>query len=159
MSKTRLASFAMVVMFAIAGTATAQQYGYGHAMMGGYGMGHGMMGQGMMGQGMGPGMMHGSGYGYGVDWTPGQRAKILEIEQRVAQQHWDLMGKMHQQGYRGAQVYRDGKFDEQAARKNYDAMEASRKQMFEAWLTAQKEMNALLTVDQRQTMQRHWQGR
>ena len=157
MSKARLASFAMVAMFAFAGTAAGQQYGYGHGMMGqgmmGPGMlGQGMMGPGMMGQGMmGPGM---HGFGYGVDLTPEQRAKMLEIEQRFAQQHWDLMGKMHQQGYRGAQVYRDGKFDEQAARKNYQATDAAHKQMFETWLKAQKEMDALLTPDQRQKMQR-----
>jgi len=174
MRKALLASLVMVAMVAVAGTAGAQQYGYGPGMMQGYGMGPGMMGQGMMGQGMmgpgmmgpgmmGPGMMggmmHGYGYGYGVDLTPEQRSKVLDIEQRFAQQNWDLMGKMHQQGYRGPQVYRDGKFDEQAARKNYEAMEVSRKQMFETWLKAQKEMDALLTPDQRQKMQRGWQGR
>ena len=133
----------------------------GYGMMGGYGMGPGMMGPGMMGYGygmgpgmMGPGMMGGYDY-YGLDLSPEQRAKISDIRQRLAQQHWDLMGKMHQQGYRMS-FYRDGKLDEQAARKGYETMAASHKEMFESWLQAQKQVDAVLTAEQRQKLQRGW---
>ena len=151
----------LAVAVLLAGTALAQPgpgmmggYGMGPGMMGGYGMGHGMMG----GYGMGPGMMGGYGYGYGVDLSPEQRTKMSEIQQTLAQQHWDLMGKMRQQGYR-MNFYRDGKLDEQAARKAYEGMAASQKEMFESWLQAQKQMDGLLTPEQRQKMQRGYSGR
>lgn len=130
----------LVVAALVAGTVVAQP-------------GPGMMGPGMMG----PGMMGGYGYGYGLDAMPEQRTKMADIQQRLAQQHWSLMGKMHQQGYQANGLYRSGKLDEQAARKSYEEMEASHDQMFESWLQAQKEMDALLTPEQRQ-LQR-WNGR
>lgn len=139
--------------------------GYGGpGMMGGYGgpgmMGPGMMGgyggSGMMGPGMmGPGMM--GGYGYtGVSLTPEQQSKMLEIQKKLDQQRWDLMGKMHQQGYQGMHAYKDGKFDEAGARKQYEVMSALHKQMFELMIQGQKEMDALLTPEQRKQLQQPW---
>lgn len=155
----RIAVFAIAAL--LAGTALAQAGPgmMGPGMMGGYGMGPGMMGGYGMGPGMmGSGMMGGYGYGYGLDLNPDQQAKMSDIQQRLAQQHWDLMGKMHQQGYR-MNFYRDGKLDEQAARKAYEAMATSHKEMFESWLQAQKQIDALLTPEQRQKLQRGWPGR
>ena len=127
-------------------------YGMGPGMMGPGAMGPGMMGPGMMGPGMGPGMMGGYGPYYGLDLSSEQRAKIAAIQKEFARKHWDLMYRMHEAGWPMHEVYREGKFDEQAARKAFDAMSEARKQMFEAWLDAQKRMDAVLTADQRQKL-------
>ncbi len=130
-----------------------QGYGMCPGMMGGYGQGYGM-GFGMMGgygqgYGMGPGMMGGY-YGHGgyadLDLSPEQRAQMRAIQRDLMQKRWQLMEQMHAQ----AETFDDaGAFDEQAARRAYDAMAAARKQMFEAQLDARKRMTAVLTDEQR----------
>lgn len=129
--------------------------GYGGCpMMGGYGMGPGMMGgyggyPGMMGggYGMGPGMMGGYYGAYGnLDLTPEQRAQIRAIRHDLMQKRWDLMEQMHEQA---ETLYGPGEVDEQVARRAYDAMAATRKQLFEAQLDANKRMAAVLTAEQR----------
>lgn len=117
-------------------------------------MGPGMMGPRMMGPGMwgyGPGMW---GYGpyYGLDLSSEQRTKIAAIQNEFARKHWELMYRMHEAGWRMRDVYRDGKLDEQAARKAFAAMSEVRNQMFEAWLEAQKRMDAALTAEQREKL-------
>jgi len=136
-------------------------YGMGPGMMGGYGMGPGMMGPGMMGggYGMGPGMMGGFGYGYGLDLSDEQRAKIGEAQQEFAQKHWELMGRMHQQGGPMSYAFGPGAIDEKAARKAYEAMAEAQKQMFELSLQTRKKIDAVLTPEQREQMQRGWRGR
>src|SRR5665811_863019 len=99
----------------------------------GYGMGPGMMGGDSApgGYGMGPGMMWGDGPGgHGLDLTDEQRTKIAEIRNEFSHKQWALMEKMHAPGWRPGDIYRDGKFDEQAARKAYDTRADMRKQMF-----------------------------
>lgn len=128
-------------------------YGMGPGMMGHYGMGPGMMGE----YGMGPGMMW--GYGPGIpDLTSEQRKKIGEIQKDQRQKQWQLMEKMHEQNFQSGGAYRDGKFDEQAARKRYDEMAALRKQMFENSLQERKRIDDVLTPQQRQQLQRPWGG-
>lgn len=175
------------LLIAAAGSASAQPAGPGPGMMGGYGMGPGMMGgygggygmgPGMMGgygggYGMGPGMMGGYGMGPGMMWgygpggweyaipnlTNDQRTKLTDADKNFHQKQWQLMEKMHELGYQSANVYRDGKFDEQAARKNYDAMADLRKQMFENSLELRRKIDGILTPQQREQMQRPWGGR
>jgi Spy/CpxP family protein refolding chaperone len=141
-----------------AGMGPGMMGGYG----GGYGMGPGMMGPGMMGGGfgMGPGMMGGyGGYGYGLDLSDEQRAKIGEAQQEFAQKHWELMGRMHQQGGPMSYAFGPGAIDEKAARKAYEAMADAQKQMFELSLQTRKKIDAVLTPEQREQMQRGWRGR
>jgi Spy/CpxP family protein refolding chaperone len=138
--------------------------GMGPGMMGGYGPGYGM-GPGMMGGygpgGMGPGMMggFGPGLGYGVDLSDEQRAKISGIQEELAQKHWELMGRMHQQGGPMSQAFGPGPIDEKAARKAYEAMAEAQKQMFELSLQSRKRIDAVLTPEQREQMGRGWRGR
>jgi Spy/CpxP family protein refolding chaperone len=134
-------------------------YGMGPGMMGGYGMGPGMMG-GYGGYGMGPGMMGGyGGYGYGPDLNAEQRAKVSEIQQEFARKHWELMGRMHQQGGPMYEAFGSGAVDEKAARKAYETMAEAQKQMFEASLQMRKKIDAVLTPEQREQMGRGWRGR
>lgn len=134
-------------------------FGMGPGMMGGFGMGPGMMG-GYGGYGMGPGMMGGyGGYGYGLDLSDEQRTKIGEAQQEFAQKHWELMGKLHQQGGPMSFAFGPGGVDEKAARKAYEAMADAQKQMFELSLQTRKKIDAVLTPEQREQMQRGWRGR
>jgi Spy/CpxP family protein refolding chaperone len=158
----------------VAGLVAAQPYGMGPGMMNGYGYGAGYgygMGPGMMGgygpgagygYGMGPGMM-GGGFGAeayaGLELTAEQRQKIAEIQQATAKAQWQLMGTMHQQGYRMYGNGGPGAFDEAAARKSFEAMSEARKAMFELQIDARKKVDAVLTPQQREQLRRYWSSR
>ena len=147
----------------VAGVVAAQPYGMGPGMMNGYGPGAGYgMGPGYMagpsGHGMGPGMMGSSaGEAYaGLDLSLEQRSKIAEIQQATAKAQWQLMGTMHEQGYRMYGNAGPGVFDEAAARKSFEAMSESRKAMFEMQIEARKKIDAVLTPQQREQVRKYW---
>jgi len=134
----------------VAGSAPAWSQG-GPGTGWGPGYGYGMMGPGMnpgmMGFGMGP-----WGWGNVIDLTPEQRKKIAEIRQETARQNWQLMSKLHEQGGPMYQAYDSGEFDEQAARKAYDAMAQAHKQIFESSLDARKRIESVLTEEQKKQL-------
>ncbi|HJV62856.1 MAG TPA: Spy/CpxP family protein refolding chaperone [Albitalea sp.] len=158
--KIRHAVFAAAASALVAG-ALAQPFGMGPGMMGGdggYGMGPGMMGSGY---GMGPGMMGGyAGDAYaGLNLTPEQRRKIADIQQETSKAMWQLMGTMHQQGYHMRDIFGPGPLDEASARKAFQTMTETQKAMFELRLDARKRIDAVLTKDQREQLQRYWSSR
>ena len=162
MKRTLIA--AAVASLVVAAAAFAQPYGPGYGPGGGYGPGYGM-GPVMMGgygpgggYGMGPGMMggYGPGYVYGLDLSAEQREKIGEIQQEFAKKQWGLMTSMHSPGGPMEQMFSG---DEKAARQAYEAMAAARKQMFEAQLDMRKRVDAVLTKEQREQLQRNYRGR
>ncbi len=187
--KRALIAAAAGLLLSISTSACSQPYGMGPGMMGdgwgqggGWGMGPGMMGgygpgggcgPGMMGGwGMGPGMMGGYGPGWGMGpgmmggWGPGglnlseeQRNKLAEADRELAAKQRALMESMHALRWGSADLYPGGKFDEQAARKAFDAMADLRKQMFELSLQAQKNTDAILTPQQREQLRQGWRGR
>jgi Spy/CpxP family protein refolding chaperone len=121
----------------------------------GLGMGNGN--NGMMG---GPGhemMMGGFGTRNIPDLTPDQRSKITSIRRDLRNRQLGLMDQMHDQ-WAGTNYYRNGQFDEQAARHAYDATEKIHRQMFENSLDAQKRIDALLTPAQKQQLQKSYSG-
>ena len=141
--------------------------GYGPGMMGG-GYGRGMMGggygPGMVWDGHGPGMMGGYGLGPGMMWdgpsgawtsipdlTDEQRSKITQIQKENRQKQWALMQAMHELQFQQGSS-RDGMFDEQAARKAFEARETLRKQMFENGIQMRKGIDAVLTPKQREQL-------
>lgn len=137
--------------FAQPGPAAARKGGA--AMMGPHhgmtGTHHGMMGGcGMMG-GWGMGMMGGE-YS-SLDLTKEQRNKIYAIHRECRDKQFALMDRMHD-SMQSATFYRDGKFDEQAARNAHAEAEKIHRQMFENMLNAQKQVDALLTPQQRQQL-------
>jgi len=152
-------AIALATSALLAGTASAQPAygpgmmgGYGHGMMGGYGGGYGPGMMGGYGSGMGPGMMGGPG-GAGLDvpdLTADQRGKIRQVQQDFWKKQWPLMQQMH------ATMWDDGagSFDEQAARKNYEAASALHKQMFENGLEMRKRVDAVLTPKQKEQLRR-----
>lgn len=143
--------------------------GYGPGMMYGYGMGPGMMygygpgygmGPGMMwgyghGYGMGPGMMWGYGPGYGGGAGPAlnlsdeQRSKIGKIQEDLWRKQWELMGKMQEEYARGSDAD-----DDAAAQKTYKNIADLRQKMFNNSLAARKQMDAVLTKEQREQLRR-----
>ena len=145
--------------------------GSGPGMMGGYGPGNGPgygpgYGPGMMGGGYGPGMM-GGGYGPGTmggwaalpqDLTAEQRTRIAQIQRDYAKRQWPLMEQMHDAMW-GDGTPGSGAFDEQGARREYDTVAALQKQMFENMVAMRRDVDAVLTPQQREDMRRPYSRR
>lgn len=128
-------------------------YGMGPGMMYGYGAGYGM-GPGMMygyggGYGMGPGMMwdYGSAYGAGpaLNLSDAQRGKIGKIREELWSKQLPLMNKMHEEYAAGANAR-----DDATAQQSYNEFAQLRQQMFDNMLAARKQMDGVLTKEQRQ---------
>ena len=157
--KHALAGLTAIVMLNSA--AMAQPYGKGAAMMGGYGGGYGM-GPGMMGgYSMGPGMMSGcdnAAYA-GLDLTPEQHKAIAGIHEQASKAMWQLMGTVHGHGHHMQGMFGLGPLDEAETRKSFQAMADAQKAMFELQLNTRKKLEAVLTKDQREKLNRHWRGR
>jgi Spy/CpxP family protein refolding chaperone len=127
-------------------------YGMGPGMMGGYGYG---MGPGQMGgynaeYGMGPGMMGGYGTRSDLNLTAEQRSKIAKIQADVRRKHWDLMGKMQDEQSQLNEQYNADPRDAAALSKSYKKMSEFRHQMFDLSLSAQKQIDEVLTKEQRE---------
>lgn len=148
----------------LAGSVLAQPYGMGPGMMGGYGSGGYGMGPGMAGgpggYGMGPGMMgdYANEAYAGLDLSPEQRKEIAAIQQETVTAQWQLMGTMHEQGYRMYGMFGPG-LDEAAARKAFQTMAETQKAMFELQLDARKKIDAVLTNEQREKLRHYWSSR
>lgn len=136
-------------------------YGMG-SMMGGYGMG-GMMdgcgyGERMGGQrsdcGMGPGMMGGYGMRSDLNLSADQRSKIAKIQNDLRRQHWVLMGKMLDEQAQMGEQYSSDNPDEALLKKIYRNMSDLRHQMFDLSLDARKQIEAVLTKEQREKQKR-----
>ncbi len=133
--------------------------GYGTGMMSGYGPGYGM-GPGQLGGGYGPdygmgtGMMGGYGAGSGLDLTTEQRSKITRIQNDVRRKHWELMGKMQDEQAQMNELYYSENRDDAALSASYRKMSDLRHQMFDLSLSARKQIDAVLTQEQRQKHKR-----
>jgi len=138
-------------------------FGYGP----GYGMGPGMMGGYRPGYGMGPGMMWGYGQGYGMgpgmmwgyganalDLSDEQRDKIAKIQDDTANKQWELMEKMQDERLKLREFYASGKRDDAAVNKSFKQLSELRRQMFDNGRNARKEMDAVLTKEQRDRLRR-----
>lgn len=86
-----------------------------------------------------------------LNLTRDQRNKIYAIHRSLREKQFGLMDRMHED-LQSASFYRGGKFDEQAARNAYAEAEKVHRQMFENMLDAQKQVDALLTPQQRQQL-------
>jgi Spy/CpxP family protein refolding chaperone len=133
-------------------------YGMSPGMMGnfgqgyGYGMGPDMMGGFGPGYGMGPGTMGGYGTGADLNLTAEQRIKITKIQDDVRRKHWELMGKMQdEQSLMNEQYYSDQR-DDAALSKSFRKMSDLRHQMFDLSLSALRQIDAVLTTEQRDKM-------
>jgi Spy/CpxP family protein refolding chaperone len=129
-------------------------YGMGPGMMGGYGMGRGMMGGQGSGYGMGPGMMDGYASSADLNLTAEQRSKIAKIRNDVRRKHWDLMGKMQDEQAHMNEQYNSDQRDDAPLSKSYRDMSELRQQMFDLSLSARRQIDAVLTQEQRDKLKR-----
>lgn len=133
-------------------SATESSPAYGPGMMGygygpGYGMGPGMMGYGSGGYGMGPGMMGGFGYGMGPGMMGyGGYGMGSGMMGGLGFARLDLSN---------AQIDKISKIREALFRTQTTLMT----QMFKARLSAQEQIDAVLTKEQKAELQRGWDGR
>jgi len=154
--------------------------GYGPGMMGGYGSG---MGPGMMGgygSGMGPGMMGGygpgqgmMGGGYGPGWgasggataalnlTDEQQQKVLAIQEDNRRKNWDKMGQMRAEQFKLRSMYNADSIDPQAFAEQQKKVDDLRREMLVSRLETRKQVEAVLTPEQRQQFRQYgprWLG-
>jgi len=126
----------------------------GPRMMGGQGMGPGMMGG--PGYGMGPGMMSRHGPASDLNLDAEQRRKIAEIHDDLRHKHWELMGKMQDEQSRMNEMLQSDQRDDAALGKSYRTVSELRQQMYEQSVAAQKQIDAVLSREQREKMHRAW---
>lgn len=104
-----------------------------HGMMGGYGMMDGYRMQ---------------RYG-GLDLSADQMSKIDKIRDETRKKHWDLMGKMMDEGVRLRELRNAEKPDPAVIGKQYAKIQDLRRQMLEQSIDAENHMEALLTKEQK----------
>ena len=149
----------------------------GPGMMGPYtgrGMGPGMMGPGY--GNMGPGMMGpgygnmGPGYGYmgpgmspednyGLNLSEDQRDKIAAIQKQARKEQWDLMTQMREEQYKMQELYYAQRPDPSAINAQAAKIEQLQRKMVQANINAQKQVESVLTPEQREQMQRWYRNR
>jgi Spy/CpxP family protein refolding chaperone len=147
-------------------------YGMGPGMMGGYGPGYagGAWQRGAVGPhargwarggygsygGFGPGMMGGFGAygGWGVNpkLTDAQRTKVVSIEKALFDKQWPLMQSMQKVMFEAWGQAAGDKFDVDAIMKRATALSDLRLQMLRNRLEAVRQMDAVLTPQQRESL-------
>jgi len=113
-------------------------------MMGGYGRGPGMMG-GYGGYGPGPGAAI-------AGLTDEQRDKVAVIREQHRQKNWGTMGQVQAEQFKLRQMYSADKIDSAAILKQQEKVDELRRQMLKSRLEARKEIEAVLTPEQRKQM-------
>jgi Spy/CpxP family protein refolding chaperone len=114
-----------------------------------YGM---VMSPGMMGRGMGPGMMGGFGVGPELNLTEEQRSQITKIQNDLRQKHTEVMGKMQAEMLQMRELFASNNSDEAALSTIFKKMTDLRQEMFDQLLSTQKQVNAVLTDEQREIL-------
>ena len=143
------------------GAALAQGYGHRHEMMQGEGHGPGMMQGYGHGPGMGMGMMEGQGGrgpgmmgAYGLDLSPEQEDKVLAIREEHRRKNWDAMGKLEGEEYKLRRLENAGSPDTKAIVEQQKRVDELRREMLASRLEMRKEMEAVLTPEQRKQLRR-----
>ena len=137
-----------VALALAAATAFAQGPGYGpgpgYGMMGGYGQGPGMMG------GYGPG--YGRGFGgplAGLNLTDEQQEKIFAIQEENRRKNFDTMGKMRAETFKLRRMVNADNVDTKAVVEQQKKVDDLRRQVFASRLETHKQMQSVLTPEQR----------
>jgi Spy/CpxP family protein refolding chaperone len=137
--------------------------GYGPGMMGGYGSGYGPgYGGGMMGGGYGPG--YGRGYGGGLaslKLSTEQHDKIAAIQEESRTKNWGTMGQMRTEMFKLQRMYSADSVDTKAVTEQQKKVDELRRQMLTSRLESQKQVEAVLTPEQRKQFKQfrpYWMG-
>lgn len=173
-STRKALSVAMMVGASLAASAAFAQPsgewgGYGMGPYGpSFGMDRGIMGGYGPGYGMDPGIMRGNGPGYGMErgpmgryglapdlnLSPEQRGMISRIQEDTRRRHWELMGPIQSEQAQMNEQFAAENRDDAAISKTYRNISELRHQMFDLTLAAQKQMDAVLTREQRDKQRR-----
>lgn len=135
--------------------------GMGPGMMGGYGPGQGMMGrgygpgQGMMGGGYGPGWGASGGATAALNLTDEQQRKVLAIQEENRRKNWDTMGKMRAEQFKLRSMYNADSVDPQAFAEQQKKVDDLRREMLVSRLETRKQVEAVLTPEQRQQFRQY----
>ena len=157
----RLRKLALAAAVVAAGTfgaaALAQGPGYGPGMMGGNGPGYG---PGMMG-GYGPGGGFGPGRGFGggplaaLNLTDEQRDKIQLIQEENRQKNWGTMGQLRSEMFKLRRLYYADNADANAVAEQQKKVDELRRQMLKSRLEGRKQVEAVLTPEQRKDFRQY----
>ncbi len=136
--------------------------GYGHGwgmdpgMMGGRGCGPGMMGPGMMGPGMmmGPVGMSRMRAIWSLDLTEEQASRIDKIHDDLHRKHHGLMSQMWDAQERLRDLYNADARDPAAIGKAYAQVSDVQRQMLESQVQAERQMEDVLSPEQREQLHR-----
>ncbi|HYL25866.1 MAG TPA: Spy/CpxP family protein refolding chaperone [Burkholderiales bacterium] len=154
--------FAAATALALASSiAIAQGYGpgmmRGHdggpGMMGGYGSGSGMMGNG-------PGMMAGGGP-TALNLSEEQQAKIFAIHEDHRRKNFDTMSKLRGEVFQLRRMYNAESIDAKALVEQQKKVDELRRQMLASRLDMHKQVQSVLTPEQRKQMRQFgpwWAG-
>jgi len=104
-------------------------------------------------------MMGGSGRGYGPGpgaaisgLTDEQRDKIAVIREQNRSKNWGTMGQVQAEQFKLRQMYSAEKIDSAGILKQQEKVDELRRQMLKSRLEARKEIEAVLTPEQRKQM-------
>jgi Spy/CpxP family protein refolding chaperone len=152
----------------------ASSYGceMGNGMMGGNVEGHRARWQGMRGGGPGmmmggpsPGMMGGGpmmmgmGMYAALDLTDEQRAKIARIFEDVRKKNWDTMGKVMDESATLRDLYNAPTHDPAAIGRQTVKIAELKRPIIESMVTAHDQIEALLTIEQKDRLRDFEHGR
>lgn len=162
--RTVLSAAALIGAAIMGSNALAQspqgRYGYpiGPDMMGGYGpdyrMDPGILGNRGPDYGIDPGMTGRYGPGPDLHLTPEQRVKIGKVQDELRRKHWALMGQIRDEQALMLEHYNAEPRDDAAVSKNYRNMSELRHQMFDLSLSARRQIDDVLTKEQREQQRR-----
>ncbi|MBZ5612247.1 MAG: Spy/CpxP family protein refolding chaperone [Acidobacteriia bacterium] len=119
--------------------------GYGPGMMGGYGPGYGY----------GPGMMRGYGDGpAALNLTQEQSDKIAAIQEDNRRKNWDTMGQLRSEMFTLRRMYNGDIIDPKAFSEQQKKVDDLRRQMTTSHLESRKQIDSVLTPEQRKQFKR-----
>ena len=128
---------------------------HGPAMMGGYGMGQMMGGPGMGHMGGGP-VMAGPNLASALGLTDEQQVSLSKIRDETRKLHWSLMSELMNQQTKIRNLYLAPMLDNEAISAVNNEINKLRQQMLDSAAEAHKNMRAVLTAEQVETLQNFW---
>lgn len=159
MKRTLIAAAALALVTSAAVAQQGPGSGYGPGMMGGgYGPGPGMMGGGGYGPGYGRGGGYGPGYGRGggfggpmatLNLTDEQQEKIFAIHEDNRRKNFDTMSKMRTEAFKLRRMVNADNVDSKAVVEQQRKVDELRRQVLASRLDMRKQMESVLTPEQR----------
>ena len=109
-------------------------------------------GYGNMGPGMNP-----DNY-YGLNLSDDQREKIAVIQKQARKEQWDIMTQMREEQYKLQELYYAQRPDPSAINAQAAKIEQLQRKLIQANIDAQKQVESVLTPEQREQLQRWYRS-